>query len=193
MEQTVSTHQYYRARLFLFTLIVVIFGAALAGVGVFTLLPKDLGDGYGAVISTIQGIGSILVQKVAMIYVVIIFGIVVAMIVLHLFYSHRIAGPAYRLGREFARISEGILIGKVKFRQKDNLTDMADTLNDVTDRYRARVDAVKSELSRIEAQADALAILAQQGKTDHSLEKAAEDIAAHIKNIDKTLAEMRTC
>jgi nitrogen fixation/metabolism regulation signal transduction histidine kinase len=192
MEQTVSTHHFYRTRLFLFTLIVVLLGAALAGVGVFALLPTDLGNGYGAVISTIQGIGSILVQKVAMIYVVMILGIVVAMIVLHLFYSHRIAGPAYRLALESSRIREGILAGKVKFRQKDNLTDMADVLNQVTERYRGRVDAIKNELSQLEAQTEALGTLVKLGKQDSTLEKAADEITAHINNIRKTLAEMRT-
>lgn len=191
MEQTVSTRRLYRTRLFLSTVIVVVLGGALAGIGVFTLLPKDLGAGYGAVITTIHGISGILMQKAVMIYAVIVVGIVVAMIVLHLVYSHRIAGPVFRLSREAAKISEGNLSGKIKFRQKDNLTDMADSLNGVADRYRARVDALKSHLSHIEAQSETITILIQQGKNDSSLEKAADEITAKIKSINSILSEIR--
>lgn len=192
MEQSASTrHFYYRTRLFVITLIVVAIGAALAGMGVFALLPQSLGQGYGAVISTIQGIGNILVQKVAMIYIVIVIGIVIAMIILHLFYSHRIAGPAYRLSREAAKLSEGNLSGKIKFRQKDNLTDMADILNSVADLHRARVEAIKSHLALVDTQSEALEVLVKQGKNDAVVEKAAVEITENIKKINKVLSEIR--
>jgi methyl-accepting chemotaxis protein len=191
MEQTVSTRHLYRTRLFLFTLIVVTLGAGLAAFGIFSLLPKDLGSGYGAVITTIQSISNVLMQKVAMIYIVIVIGIIFAMVILHLFYSHRIAGPAFRLSREAAKIGEGNLGGNIKFRKKDNLTEMADTLNTVAERHRQRAETVKNHLSQVEAQSDALSILIQQGKGDPALEKAADDIAANIKNINKILSEIR--
>lgn len=191
MEQ-IATHSYFRTRLFLYTLIVVILGAALAGFGVFTLLPSGLGEGYGAALSTIRGIGNVLMQKVVMLYAVIATGILVAMAGLHLFYSHRIAGPAYRLGREAAKISEGNLAGNIRFRQKDNLTDMADSLSAVAVQYRNRIDAIKDHISHIEARAEALSTLLQQGTSDPALEQASDEIIENIKGIDRILAETRT-
>jgi methyl-accepting chemotaxis protein len=191
MEQIVTSQHSYRTRLFLFTLIVVLLGAALAAFGIFALLPNDLGTGYGSVITTVQGISDVLIQKVAMIYVVIVIGIVFAMVILHLFYSNRVAGPAYRLSKEAAKISEGNLVGKIKFRQRDNLTQMADSLNGVADRHRQRVESLKNHLSQVEAQSDALMILMQQGKNDPALETVAEDITANIKDISKVLSEIR--
>lgn len=191
MQNIISRHL-YRTRLFLFTLMVVVLGAGLAGAGVFLFLPSGLGEGYGAVISTVQGIGSVLMKKVVLLYIVIALGIVLAMIVLHLFYSHRVAGPAFRIGKEASKISEGNLSGNIRFRQKDNLTDMADTLNDVATRYRSRVDALKDQLSVIEAESAAIATLLQQGKPGADLERAADEIAARVKRIDAILYETRT-
>lgn len=188
----ITTRHFYRTRLFVYTLIVVLLGAVFAGVGVFALLPSGLGEGYGAALSTVKGIGDILLQRVAALFVAIAAGIVVVMAVLHLFYSHRIAGPAYRLGREAAKITEGDLGGNIRFRQKDNLTDMADTLNEVAVRYRGRIDAVKNQLSRIEAQSEALSTLIQQGKNGQALETAADEIVDNINTIDRILSETRT-
>jgi len=190
--ERIATHSYYRTRLFVYTLIVVVLGAALAGFGVFALLPSDLGEGYGPALSTVQGIGSVLTQKVATLYAVIAACILITMAGLHLFYSHRIAGPAYRLGREAAKISEGNLAGNIRFRQKDNLTDMADSLSHVAHQYRNRIEAIKNHISHIEAQSEALSTLIQQGKNDGVLEQAVDEITENIKGIDKILAETRT-
>lgn len=191
--EPITTRPLYRTRLFLYTLIVVILGASFAGIGVFVLLPSGLGEGYGAVIRTVQDVESILLQKVALLYAVIALGIVIAMIVLHLFYSHRIAGPVFRLAREAVKIGEGNLAGNIKFRQKDNLTDMADSLNNVALQYRARIEAVKNHLSLLEAQSTALSSLIGQKGNEPALEQAADQIIIQIKNIDRVLSEMRTC
>lgn len=188
----ISTRHQYRARLFLFTLIIVVLGAALAAAGVFALLPADLGKGYSDVLSSVEGIGSVLLQRVTLLYAVIALCIVVAMVFLHLFYSHRVAGPAFRLGKEAAKIGQGNIAGKIRFRQKDNLTDMADTLNDVAMRYRTRVEGVKDQLAAIETQSKTLSDLIQRGKNGADLERAADELSLNVRKVDQILSEMRT-
>jgi methyl-accepting chemotaxis protein len=191
MEQ-VTTRHFYRTRLFLFTLIVVVLGAAFAAIGVFSLLPAGLGTEYGSVLSTIRGLENALMQKVAILYAVISVGIIIAMVYLHLFYSHRVAGPAYRLSKEAEKISNGNLKGNIKFRQKDNLTDMADSLNAVASRYRDRLDVIRNEIASIESQSEKLASLMAHSKSDPALETIADNIEAKIKSVDGVLAELRT-
>jgi len=190
--EKISTRHQYRTRLFLFTFIIVVLGAALAAAGVFALLPADLGKGYSDVLSSVEGIGSVLLQRVTLLYAVIALCIVVAMVFLHLFYSHRVAGPAFRLGKEAAKIGQGNVAGKIRFRQKDNLTDMADTLNDVAMRYRTRVEGVKDQLAAIELQSNTLSDLIQRGKNGADLERAADELSLNVRKIDHILSEMRT-
>lgn len=191
MEQ-VTTQHFYRTRLFLFTLVIVVLGAAFAGVGVFSVLPSGLGSEYGSILSTVRGLGTALMQKVALLYGVIAVGIIIAMVYLHLFYSHRVAGPAFRLSKEAEKISSGNLKGNIKFRQKDNLTDMADSLNAVASRYRSRIDSIRNEIATIESQSEKLTELIAQGKRDPALETISDDLAARIKSIESVLSELRT-
>jgi len=172
--------------------VIVLLGAVFAGWGVFWSFPAGLGEGYHSVQAQVREIGNALFWRVAILYVVISLFILLAMVVLHLLYSHRIAGPAYRIGRETARIAGGDLTGNIQFRRKDNLTDMAESLNEVAERYRSRINDVKESLTVVETQAKSASDLIQQGKDAAALRQAAEAIANNVKRIERTLSEMRT-
>ena len=189
--EKISTRHQYRTRLFSYTLFIVVLGAALAGAGVFALLPPELGKGYGDVIATVRGIEGMLFRKVALLYIGISLCIMLAMVFLHLLYSHRVAGPAFRLGKEAAKIGQGNLSGNIRFRQKDNLTDMADTLSDMAAQYRNRIDGMKDRLAAVETQSKTLSDLIQQGKNGTDLDRAADELTVNVRKIDEILSEMR--
>lgn len=187
-----TTQRNYRALLFTNTAIIVILGAMIAWWGTILLLPAGLGEGYGTVLSSIQELDKVLFTRMALIYLVISVLIVSGMAVLHLFYSHRIAGPAYRLGREAAKLSQGDLTGNIKFRKRDNLTDMADSLNETASQYRGRINAVREHLSLMEQQTEALSRLLQQGRDAAVLEQTSLEMANTVKKIDNILSEIRS-
>jgi methyl-accepting chemotaxis protein len=186
-----ATRGRYRFFLYLYSFVIIVIGAVLAGWGVFRTLPAGLGEGYHAVQATLRGIEQILLWRVALLYTVIAALIIAATAVLHLFYSHRIAGPAHRIGLEAAKIGNGSLAGNIKFREKDNLMDMADSLNDLAARYRSRINTVGESLTIIEARSSALARMINEGKNGSELRQTAEEIAASVKKIEYSLAEMR--
>ena len=188
---TITARRSYRVLLFIYTFIIVVLGAGLAGVGLILLFPKNLGEGYEAVLTTVQGLEQVLLAKVGITYAVLSVFIVIAVIVLHLFYSHRIAGPAFRLGRESRVIGEGNLRGNIRFRRKDNLTDMGDSLNQVASRYHDRIRAIRDHLSLIEAQSKSVADLARQGRGEPAAERTIDEIALNIKSLEKVLSEPR--
>jgi len=187
-----STRRRFGLYLFVSTLIIVLLGAALGGAGVFALLPANLGEGYGAVLSTVQGMERTLLERVAGIYAVMSVLIIGAVMLLHLFYSHRIAGPAYRLGRESEAIGQGRLTGGIRFRQKDNLTDMGDSLNQAATRYRVRVETLKDHLSLMEQKVDSAATLMQQEGKAPALEQTADEMKTILRNVSAVLSEVRT-
>ena len=187
-----TTQKNYRLFLFVNSFVIVLLGASIAGWGVFWLFPANLGEGYHNVQSLVREIQNVLFWRVTILYAVTSFFIVLAMAVLHLLYSHRIAGPAYRIGREAARIGQGNLTGNIKFRQKDNLTDMADSLNDVASQYRGRIDAIKNRLAIIDARSKTVADLLQRGTEGVEFKQAIEEITNTLKDIDRSLSELRT-
>jgi methyl-accepting chemotaxis protein len=190
--ETFSTQRHFGLFLFASTLVIVLLGAALGGAGVFALLPTNLGEGYVAALSTVQGMERTLLERVAGIYAVMSIFIIGAVILLHLFYSHRIAGPVYRLGRESEAIGQGRLKGNIRFRRKDNLTDIGDSLNQTAVRYRARVEALKEHLSLIDRQAgSAEKLIRQDGKTP-ALEQTVSEMKVVLKNVSAVLSDVRT-
>ena len=55
--------------------------------------------------------------------------ITLATIIVTVFISHKIAGPMFRFEKELKAIGEGDLTRKIRLREKDQITDMADGLN----------------------------------------------------------------
>jgi methyl-accepting chemotaxis protein len=112
--------------------------------------------------------------------------------VLHLLYSHRIAGPAYRLGQEAAKIARGDLTCNVTLRHKDGLTDLRESLNEAARRYRARLAAVKDSLTVLERQSNAVSDLIRRGGDAAALGQAAEEITNSVRNIERGLSDLKT-
>lgn len=187
-----TTQRNYGLFLYAKTFGIVLVGAAIAGWAVSWSFPAGLGEGYHNALAAVQAIRKVLFWKIATVYAVIGIPCVPALGVLHLIYSHRIAGPVHRIGLEAARIAQGDLSGKIKFRPKDNLADMADMLNDAASKYRGRISAVKDYLAVIEVQSIKMSALMQQGKDGAALKQAAEEITNNVKNIELSLSEMRT-
>ncbi len=187
-----STRGNYRLLLYTNSLVIIVLGAVVAGWGLFRSLPANLGEGYHNVQAQVREIGNVLFWKVAVLYTVISVLILLAMVVLHLLYSHRIAGPAYRIGREASKIAGGDLTGNIRLRNKDNLADMADSLNEVASQYRGRISAVQDRLTAIEAQAASLSGLLEQGTGGPAIGNTVEEITKTVRSIERSLLEMRT-
>ncbi len=187
-----TTQKNYRFLLYAYSLVIVLLGASFAGLGVIWSLPGNLGEGYHNVQAMLRGIQQMLFFRITLFYSIAILIIVVAMVVLHLLYSHRIAGPAYRIGQEAARIARGNLAGIIKFRKHDNLMDMAESMNDVASQYREHIGAVLEHLAFIEEQSQKMSVLVQEESDEATLKQAAEEITGKSNAIADCLAEIRT-
>ena len=187
-----TTRKNYRTFLYVNTLVIVLLGAVVAGGGVFILFPANLGQDYHSALAAVQAIRKVLLWKVAVIYTVISFLILLTIAVLHLIYSHRVAGPAYRIGCEAAKIAQGNLACDFNFRRNDNLTDMKDFLNDVGCRYRFRIIAIMDSLAIVETQSGTVSELIRRGEGGVALRQAVEEITENVKNIEGSLWEIKT-
>lgn len=181
----------YRKYLYLNTLVIVILGAVVAGWGVIMFFPSNIGEGYHNALAAVQAIRRVLFWKVAIIYITISLCTGLAIVVLHLFYSHRIAGPAYRISLEAAKIAGGDLAGNVKLRSKDNLTDIKDVLNDLALQYSGRISDISDSLTVIGTQTVTMNDLIQKGSNQEALGKISQEITSNLKKIEQTLSELR--
>ncbi|MBI9074484.1 MAG: methyl-accepting chemotaxis protein [Desulfatibacillum sp.] len=80
----------------------------------------------------------------------IILGLVtVAVIVLTLFASHKIAGPLFRLNKELEDIAEGDLTKVVKLRSKDQITVLAQSINSMAGQLHAKVSDIRDSVEQL--------------------------------------------
>ncbi len=70
-------------------------------------------------------------------------------IVITLFISHRIAGPLYRLEKDIAEVNSGNLEVEIHVRRKDELQNLAKSLNQMVRTMRNTVGEVKQEITDI--------------------------------------------
>lgn len=105
-------------------------GAAVVALLYFSLA-RSLGDSYGSAIYTIHELKiRVLPLIFASSYSILILGLITAAIaVISVLFSHRIAGPLFRLEKSLEAIASGDLTVSTRFRGMDQLSVLADDLN----------------------------------------------------------------
>ena len=139
---------------------------------------QDIGPTYGEGFRMLSRLREDIFYKSLLIYIGIVLLMLVGVIVISLFYSHRVAGPVYRLGLFADEIRDGHLENDVFLRQDDVIHPLAYEMNNLVAVYRQIVVELKHELEEI-------AVL--QEKTANSDEKQAmiaiRDRAERIQKI----------
>lgn len=187
-----TTQKNYRSLLYLYSFLIVLIGIVLSGVVLLWTLPSDLGEGYHNVQATLRAIQQVLFVRIAVAYSVTTLVVLLAMAILHLLYSHRIAGPAYRMTQDAARIAEGDLSRTIRFRQSDNLLDMADSINSVVMQFRDQINQIQQTLTQIEQQTDSLDTLIRSNGDNSAIQQTFETISQDCNSITDKLAEIRS-
>jgi methyl-accepting chemotaxis protein len=114
-------------KLCLFTLL----GGVAVVLFLYFSLARSLGGSYVEAIYTIYELKiRILPLIFASFYSILILGLVTAAIaVISVLFSHRIAGPMYRMEKNLDAIASGDLTVNTRFRGRDQLSTLADELN----------------------------------------------------------------
>ncbi len=130
----------------------------IASLALYLLFDRDLTASYFAAHIAISNVRQMLLPVLVGVNV---FALLFSSIVL-VFYTHRIAGPAYRICRVLKSLARGQLSAPVRLRAGDFLTELADTLNQALiflnqqiDETQAATEALQDALNRIEAHCDA--------------------------------------
>lgn len=75
--------------------------------------------------------------------------ITLATIVVTLLISHKIAGPLFRFQKELNQIGEGNLTQTISLRKKDQITSIADNLNQMRTNLHEKILSIKKEVENI--------------------------------------------
>jgi len=98
---------------------------------------------------TLQNTWTAILPNVVTTGVITLFLVTLVTAAVILFVSHKIGGPLFRLEQEVQEIGKGDLTRKVTFREKDQITPLADGLTGMTDSLNKKVLGIRTEVRRL--------------------------------------------
>lgn len=140
---------FYLWNLVLKCLLIFVGGLILMAAVFYLTNQQDIGPTYGEGFRMLSQLREDIFYKSLVIYIGIVLLMLVGIIVISLFYSHRVAGPVYRLGLFAAEIRKGHLENDVFLRQDDVVHPLADEMNNMVASYRQIVEELNHELAEI--------------------------------------------
>ena len=177
-------------KLCLFTLL----GGAAVVALLYLSLSRSLGDSYGSAIYTIYELKiKVLPLIFASFYSILILGLVTAAIAaISILFSHRIAGPMFRMEKNLETIASGDLTVATRFRGQDQLTSLADELNAMVRSLNHASRSALESLETLRAAEDSLrALLYMDDPPEKEVEAALASLRAAIEAINKTASGIK--
>jgi len=166
-------------------------GGAAVVLLLYFSLSRQLGDSYGSAIYTIYDLKIRALPLIfASFYSVLILGLVTAAIAaISVLFSHRIAGPLYRLEKNLDAIASGDLTVSTRFRGMDQLSSLADEMNAMVRSLNHASRSVMDSAEDLKAAEDALkALLDMEAPPEAELKEAAGALKASIEKMKKAVS-----
>lgn len=168
------------------------------GLGVTLLLylvtARHLGSSYGQAIYTIHDLKVRIFPLIfASSYSIFILALVTgAIAVISVLFSHKIAGPIYRIGKSLQLIGEGDFTVDTRFRGNDQLSALADginemvrSLNHTSRRFTDALDTVKIHEERLRE------LLKETDPPETDVKKGIEGLRAGVEELKATASSIR--
>ncbi|MBU1888057.1 MAG: hypothetical protein KKB46_02530 [Candidatus Omnitrophica bacterium] len=113
--------------------------------------------------------------------------------ILGLFFSHKIAGPVYRIEKSLYEIIQGNLTLKFRLRKGDELWDLANLLTTMTESFNNSVSLNKDVIVKVQREIEAAKKLALTQPLDSdALQAAIKNLQANIEEIKVSLDKWTT-
>ncbi len=179
-KQSIKRRKVYIKKEFQFRFILKFCMILLAGVLISTVLlfmfsQDTLTSSFSHSRLVIKSTGEAMLPAIIYTNLISLALIIVMTIVVTLYISHKIAGPIFRLESEIKRIGGGDLSTKITLRNKDQMLEFAETVNDMTSELHRRI-------SEIQRQVDAIADAASGADTVKDVNHQADQLRLYIRD-----------
>ncbi len=172
----------YLKRLLLIVLGIFLFSNLLSALLLYKSLHLSLGPHYGAILSIVTQVKDSIIIKTIKINLLFFLLTAIGVILVGILYSHRIAGPLYRVKQYAAMLGEGRFDERIRFRKKDAIHTLSSGLNEMAEGCQDRVNLLTAELRKLEDGLKSLSSL-----PDKSKEKG--DLIKRLRELDERIRE----
>lgn len=175
----------FQARFILKFCLIVILSALISGIILYTYTNKSMGNTYLESLNVIKLLNDMLIANLIYTGLITIIVISSAAIALTLFASHKIAGPLYRLEKNVEVIGEGDLTLETRLRENDEITGVAEALNEMTKNLRSNMTDIKNKLEDIKRSGEEIELIIKNKKTsEKEIRGLFERLSKNIKGLN---------
>lgn len=134
-----------------------VLAAALFSALIFHLYTyRDLGSSHYQAILTLHGLKQNILPAMVLTGGIVIIFTTLAVLLITLFSSHKIAGPIYKLEKSLEAIGNGELNLRIRFRRHDAVERLASDLNEAMENLDIKISDISRNLKEIRKEAEAL-------------------------------------
>lgn len=113
--------------------------------------------------------------------------------ILGLFFSHKIAGPVYRIEKSLYEIIKGNLTLKIRLRKGDELWDLANLLTTLTESFNNSVSVNKDAAVKVQKEIETVEKLTLSQPLDlNAIQTSIKNLQANIEAIKSSLDKWKT-
>lgn len=182
----------FRVRFMVRFCILVIMGVVAAGLLFYLLSFKRLGTVYGDAVYTLYSIKRAVAPTLfASLESLLLLGIVTVFIIaMSLFFSHKIAGPLYRIERDLETIASGDLTVHTRLRAKDQIVELANVINRSTRSLNRRIRGIHEGLDEVDDTAGKLRSILERGPSRDELRGIVHDFQSGVSCLKRVIGSL---
>ncbi len=153
----------------------------------WTLFSQKLASVYpqGRLLHVLRGINMALIRNLILVSPIIF--------ILGLLFSHKIAGPLYRIEKAIDEISKGSIGLKIKLRRGDELKDLAEVVNTLTENLRNSIDLSNETILKIQKELDGVrGVISSQPQNPKQIEASINSLQTKIDALNASLNKWTT-
>ncbi|MBI3397717.1 MAG: methyl-accepting chemotaxis protein [Deltaproteobacteria bacterium] len=161
----------FKLRFMLIFCLITLTAVFIASALFYFLTYRELSSNYGEAFFTLQLVKKMVFPLLfASIQSILLLGLVsLAIAVLSLFFSHKIAGPIYRFEKSLEAIGSGDLTHIVRLRTGDQIIGLVEPINKSTRAMNHRIRTVQKSLLRLKAIEDDMKALLDKGYSESEM------------------------
>jgi len=174
-------------------------GLTIGGFTAFALLlylttGRDLGQSYGEAIYTIYtlkiNISSLILASAYSIAIMVFTAVFITLV--SVFFSHRMAGPIFRLTQDFKPFVSGDMRGETRFRKLDQYALLAGEKNNMTERLRTLIAGTKGDMTSVRETCARLGKMVTTGEGEEEIRECLKELTLLVEEMKAKTSEIKT-
>jgi len=174
-------------RLLLIFFSLFFFFSLISGLVLYNASHVPLGPHYGATHTIVTQARESLIIKAIVTNLIFFLLAAVGVTFLGILYSHRIAGPLFKVKQYAAALGEGRFDARVRFRKNDAIHTLSSVLNEMAEACQDRSNRIAKELGRLEEGLLLLDSLPGSSKDKSALIKRLGEVDTRIREENQKL------